>query len=586
VLEEIRIRGLGVIEDAVLELSPGLTVVTGETGAGKTMVMTGLGLLFGGRADTGLVRAGADRAVVEGRVQVAPAGPVARRARDAGGELDEDALLLTRTVTSEGRSRAWVGGRAAPVSLLSELADELIAVHGQHDQHRLRRPARQRDALDSYAGDPVAGPLAAYRETYHRLRAVGAELADIVTRSRERAQEADVLRLGLEEIETAAPQVSEDAALAAEIERLAHADALRTAASTAHAALLGDPVEPESVDASTLVGAARRALDGERQHDARLAALADRLAEASYLLSDVASDLASYAAGIDADPFRLQAAQERKALLAGLTRKYGDTVADVLGWSEQAAARLASLDGDDERVERLRTERDRLGAELGRLAGAVSAARQEAAARFGKAVTAELAELAMRHAELTVAVTQTESGVPDEGVPDEGLEVDGRCLAYGPDGVDDVELLLTPHAGALPRPLQKGISGGELSRVMLAVEVVFAGADPVPTFVFDEVDAGVGGKAAVEVGRRLARLARTAQVVVVTHLPQVAAFADRQLMVEKSGDGRVTTSGVTTLEGEARVRELSRMLAGLEDSDLARAHAEELLDAAAAAKRI
>jgi len=579
VLEEIRIRGLGVIDDAVLDLSPGLTVVTGETGTGKTMVMTGLGLLFGGRADSALVRAGADRTVVEGHLRVDPDGPVAQRARDAGGELDDDVLLLGRTVSAEGRSRAYVGGRAAPVSVLGELAEELIAVHGQHDQQRLLRPARQRASLDRYAGEAIAGPLMEYRLVYHRLRAISADLTEIVTRARERAQEADLLRLGLEEIEAAAPQPGEDAALAAEIERLAHADALRTAATTAHAALLGDPAEAGEVDAATLVGAARRALDGERHHDAQLAALAERLAEAGYLLSDVAGDLASYAAGIDADPLRLQTAQERRSVLTGLTRKYGDTVADVLAWSEQAAERLAALDGDDDRVARLQAEHERLRAELGRLAAKVSAARTAAALLFGAAVTAELTELAMRQAELTVAVTQA-----DAASVQDGIEVDGRLLTYGPDGVDDVELLLSPHAGSPTRPLQRGASGGELSRVMLAVEVVFAGADPVPTFVFDEVDAGVGGKAAVELGRRLARLARTAQVLVVTHLPQVAAFADRHLMVEKSDDGRVTTSGVTTLEGEDRVRELSRMLAGLEDSDLAMAHAEELLDTAAAAK--
>jgi DNA repair protein RecN (Recombination protein N) len=579
VLEEIRIRGLGVIDDAVLDLAPGLTVVTGETGAGKTMVMTGLGLLFGGRGDSALVRAGADRAVVEGHVQVTPDGPVAQRARDAGGDLDDDVLLLGRTVSAEGRSRAYVGGRAAPVSLLAELAEDLIAVHGQHDQQRLLRPARQRAALDRYAGESVAGPLKEYHAVYEQLRATGSRLRDIVTRARERAQEADLLRLGLEEIEAAAPQPGEDAALAAEIERLAHADALRSAATTAHGALLGDPAEGDAVDAATLVGAARRVLDGERQHDAQLAALADRLAEAGYLLSDVAGDLASYAAAIDADPLRLQAAQERRAVLTGLTRKYGDTVADVLAWSERAGQRLATLDGDDNRVTRLQQEFDRLRAELGRLAGKVSAARSAAGGRFAAAVSAELTELAMRHAELTVAVTQQEAASAQGGI-----DVDGRPLAYGPEGVDEVELLLAPHAGAPPRPIQRGASGGELSRVMLAVEVVFAGADPVPTFVFDEVDAGVGGKAAVEIGRRLARLARVAQVLVVTHLPQVAAFADRHLKVEKSDDGRVTTSGVTTLEGDARVRELSRMLAGLEGSDLAMAHAEELLDTAAAAK--
>ncbi|NJP78935.1 DNA repair protein RecN, partial [Streptomyces sp. AA8] len=248
-----------------------------------------------------------------------------------------------------------------------------------------------------------------------------------------------------------------------------------------------------------------------------------------------------------------------------------------LAWAERGAERLGELDGDDERIGELAAERDALRAELGGLAQALSDARAEAAQRFADAVTAELAELAMPHARVSFSIRQTEVA---EAEAESGIEVGGRAVAYGPHGADEVELLLAPHPGALPRPIAKGASGGELSRVMLAVEVVFAGSAPVPTYLFDEVDAGVGGKAAVEVGRRLARLARTAQVVVVTHLPQVAAFADRHLVVEKTHEGSVTRSGVQAMEGEDRIRELSRMLAGQEDSELARAHAEELLAAA------
>jgi DNA repair protein RecN (Recombination protein N) len=577
VLEEMRIQGLGVIDDAVVELASGFTVVTGETGAGKTMVVTGLGLLFGGRADAGLVRTGKGRAVVEGRVRLAADAPAAVRAADAGADLDEDVLLLTRTLSAEGRSRAHVGGRSVPVGLLADLADELIAVHGQTDQQRLLRPSRQRASLDRYAGEAVAKPLASYGRVYKRLRQVAAELETITTRARERAQEADLLRFGLGEIEALAPLPGEDTELAAEAERLGHADALRTAATTAHEALILDPETAlEGADATTLIGAARRAVEAVSGHDPALAALAERLGEVGYLVADVATELASYAAGVDADPVRLAAAEERRAALSGLTRKYGSDIAEVLAWAERSALRLAELDGDDDRVGELAEERDALRAELAELAGEVSQARKAAADRFAEAVTSELGALAMPHARVTVAVT----GVED---PD-GLAVDGRLLAYGPSGVDEVELLLAPHPGAPPRPLNKGASGGELSRVMLAVEVVFAGADPVPTFVFDEVDQGVGGKAAVEVGRRLAMLARNAQVIVVTHLPQVAAFADRHLVVEKSHDGTVTRSGVVALDDDARVRELSRMLAGLEDSELGRAHAEELLDTAAQVK--
>ncbi|MEU7064822.1 DNA repair protein RecN [Streptomyces sp. NPDC051578] len=570
----MRIRSLGVIDDAVVELSPGFTAVTGETGAGKTMVVTSLGLLLGGRADPALVRIGSKAAVVEGRVVLPPGASAALRAEEAGAELDDGALLISRTISAEGRSRAHVGGRSVPVGLLAELADDLVAVHGQTDQQGLLRPARQRQALDRYAGDAVAVPLEKYTGAYRRLRAVAAELEEITTRARERAQEADLLRFGLDEIAAVEPLPGEDAELAAEAERLGHAESLASAAQAAHAALAGNPEDPEGIDANTLVAGAHRALESVRAHDPALGALAERIGELGILLADVAGELAGYADDLDADPLRLAAVEERRAALTQLTRKYGDSIDSVLQWAQQGSARLLELDGDDERIAELTAERDGLRSELSQLAQALTDARVEAASRFASDVTAELASLAMPHARVTFDIRQTEDP--------EGVEVDGRPVAYGPAGADEVELLLAPHPGAQPRPIAKGASGGELSRVMLAVEVVFAGSDPVPTYLFDEVDAGVGGKAAVEVGRRLAKLARSAQVVVVTHLPQVAAFADRQLLVEKTVDGSVTRSGVTVLEGEDRVRELSRMLAGQEDSETARAHAEELLAAARA----
>ena len=555
-LEEIRIRGLGVIDDAVLELSPGLTVVTGETGAGKTMVVTGLGLLFGGRADTGAVRPGASGASVEGRLRVDPAGPVAARADEAGAVLDDDVLVVARTVSGEGRSRAHLGGRAVPVGVLAELADSCVAVHGQSDQSRLLRPAHQREALDRYAGKPVLVPLADYRSAYEELRTVSAELDELTSRARERTQEVDVLRFGLEEIEAVDLQPGEPQALAVEEARLGHADTLRAATETAREALLGD--DTEGSDATGLVADARTALEQAGVEDPELDELVGRLREVGYLLADLGADLGSYASGVETDPARLAAVQDRRAAVGRLTRKYGD---DVLGWAHRAADRLLSLEGDHDRIAKLGDRREVLVATLTSLAAEVSTARVAAARRFEVAVTAELAALAMPHAELEVSV---------------------RTVALGQHGVDEVELLLRPHAGAPSRPLQKGASGGELSRVMLAVEVVFAGTDPVPTFVFDEVDAGVGGRAAVEVGRRLAVLARTAQVLVVTHLPQVAAFADQHLVVRKTDDGAVTRSGVLALDDGERLSELSRMLAGQEESLAAQAHAKELLAAAQA----
>ncbi|RKS07706.1 DNA replication and repair protein RecN [Nocardiopsis sp. Huas11] len=556
-LEEVRIKGLGVIDDAVLELSPGLTVVTGETGAGKTMVVTGLGLLFGGRADPQRVRPGAGRAVVEGRLTVPEGGRVATRVLDAGGDIEDDVLILTRAVSAEGRSRATMGGRSAPVSLLAYLADDLVAVHGQSDQQRLLRTDRQRSALDRFSGEALHKALKQYSVAYRRHREVTVELEELVERARERTQEADMLRFGVEEITAAELQPGEDAELLAEETRLAHADGLRVAATTAHEALAGDPASDVEVDVAALLSAARQAVGAVREHDPELAAIGERLDEASYILTDAATELASYAESVDADPARLAAVQERRALLTQLSRKYGATTDDVLAWAENAAKRLGDLEGDDERIEALSAEVEDLRERLESYAQELTRIRSEAAERFGSAVTEELTALAMPHARVSVRIQTGEE--------------------FGQHGRDEVELLLAPHPSSPPLALHKGASGGELSRVMLAIEVVFAGADPVPTFVFDEVDAGVGGKAAVEIGRRLARLAQRAQVIVVTHLPQVAAFADAHLVVEKSTEGLVTESGVVRLDRDGRVRELSRMLAGLEDSELGRAHAEELL---------
>jgi DNA repair protein RecN (Recombination protein N) len=563
-VEEVRIQGLGVIDEAVLELSPGFNVVTGETGAGKTMVVTGLGLLFGGRADPSRIRPGADKATIEGTLVIEPGGRVSQQVEDIGGEIEDGELIISRTVSAEGRSRAWLGGRTVPVGTLTYLADDLVAVHGQMDQQRLLQPARQRASLDRYAGDDLVKPLRAYTQAYKRHKQVGALLDELTTRARERTQEADRLRFGLEEIEKVEPKAGEDLELRGEEERLSHADALRGAATTAHTALLGDPMESSSGthDVISLLGEARTAVEAVRDYDTQLAGVADRLAEAGYLISDVATDLAAYAESIEADPARLAAVQDRRALLSGLIRKYAEDSAGVLRWAQEASARLVELEGDDERIDELTREHDELTARLTELAAELTRVREGAAERFGQAVTDELTALAMPHARVIVQLTQ----VAD----------------FGPEGVDEVELRMAAHPAAPPLPLNKGASGGELSRVMLAIEVVFAGADPVPTFVFDEVDAGVGGKAAVEIGRRLARLARTAQVIVVTHLPQVAAFADQHLVVEKASDGSVVRSGVLALNHEGRVRELSRMLAGLEDSELGRAHAEELLGLAAA----
>ena len=570
-IEELRISSLGVIDESVLELGPGLNVVTGETGAGKTMLVTALGLLLGARADAGAVRSGAKTARIEGIVTVDEA--VAAQADEFGGEVEDGSLVLARQLSAEGRSRAFLGGASVPVSALQSLADLLVAVHGQSDQHRLLRAEAQRDAVDGYAGEEVAVLRQEYSSAHALLRQVEADLAEVVGAARERAREADVLRLGLAEIEAADPQPGEDTALAHEEARLGFADTLRAAAELAREALSSDTDVP---DALGTVAAARRALESVREHDSEAGRLADRIAEISYLLSDTAADVASYASGLDTDPARLAVVSERRAALTALTRKYGETIDEVLDWAQASAARLLDLDDSEGRAAQLREQRLQLRADLADLAARLSKARHEAAGELSKAVTAELRALAMPHARVEISIART----PD---PD-GLEIDGETWRFTGSGIDQIEILLAANTGSEPRPLHKGASGGELSRVMLAIEVVLAGTSPVPTFVFDEVDAGVGGKAAVEIGRRLAALARTAQVLVVTHLPQVAAFADRHVVVAKSSDGTVTTSGLEVLDDEGRVRELSRMLAGLEASETAMAHAQELLDVAQQAR--
>ena len=585
----MRIRGLGVIEDAVLSFAPGFNAVTGETGAGKTMVVTGLGLLFGDRAESGRVRPGAGRAMVEGRLELPESGRAVKRAEEYGASLDPadtDAdgeprreLLINRSVAAAGSSgsRAFLGGQPVPVSVLADLAEDLVEMHGQASQQLLRQPARQRDALDRYAGEPTLAALAEYRTAYNAYKNVSAELEELTTKAAERFREADSLRYGLAEIEKVDPQPGEREELAAEIERLGSAEELRMAAARGHEALSAQESPDAAADALTLVNHARRALDALKDKDPALAAIAGRLDDVYWQLGEVATDVAGYLAGIEADPARLEYAHERVADIDALCRHVGrylvevaepggPSVAEVLAWGEQAALRLAELEGDDGRIAELTERRDTLNEQLGGLADRVSELRGQAAGSFADAVGTELAALAMPHARIEVRLKRREE--------------------FGASGRDDVELLLAPHPGAPFLPIAKGASGGELSRVMLAIEVVFAGADPVPTLVFDEIDQGVGGSAAIEIGRRLARLARSSQVIVVTHLPQVAAFADRQLVVVKDSDGGVTSSGVTVVADADRYTEIARMLSGRSESDSAKDHARELVDAAIAERAL
>ncbi|MCU1436174.1 MAG: replication and repair protein RecN [Pseudarthrobacter sp.] len=569
-LEELRIRDLGVITDATLPLGPGLSVVTGETGAGKTMVVTAVGLLLGARSDAGAVRSGAKSATAEAVLKLDAGHSAIARAIEAGADVEEfdggAELILARRLGADGRSRAFLGGRAAPVGVLAEIGETLVVVHGQSDQIRLKGAVAQRGALDKFAGDALAGPLGTYQTLHTHWKAVQTELETLRSAARDRLREAESLEIALAEIDEVDPQPGEDETLKAEAVKLANVEELRIAANTAHQALIAEDYGDEG-DATTLVDAAKRTLEHVAEHDAELGSAAARLAEVGFLLNDIATELASYQAGLDSEgPERLAEIEGRRASLAKLVRKYAPSIDEVLVWTENARVRFDELQDDSTRIEALDAEVAKAEAELQKQAAAISKIRAKAAKDLSSRVSAELKALAMADATLVI-----------------NLENTGQLM---PHGADEISFLLQPHSGAPARPLGKGASGGELSRVMLAIEVVLAAVDPVPTFVFDEVDAGVGGRAAVEIGRRLAMLARHVQVLVVTHLPQVAAFADQHITVTKTSvrgaDGGTatgfTSSDVRLLNGPERVKELARMLAGQEDSESARAHAQELLD--------
>jgi len=559
-ITELRIADLGVINDATLNLHQGLTVVTGETGAGKTMIVTGLGLLLGSRADPRAVRRDSERARVEGRFKIENT-ELLQQVSQAGGELDDEELIVARHVTAAGRSRAYLGGAQVPVGVCADLTARLVTIHGQSEQERLTEADHQRQLLDRFAGAAVLGPRARYSALWDEERAARAELARLRAEAQSRAREIDLLSFGLEEIERVAPGSGEDVALAAEAVRLQSADDLRDSAQSAVQALAG--ADDEAGGALAMLYAARKTFESAVSRDPAAAQLGERLAEASYQLTDVTADLARYLDGLESQPGRLEQIAERRAQLSTLTRKYGTTCDEVLQWAAESAIRLTQLEQSDERITSLDVRVAELKAELTSLAARISAARREAAARFSQLVGVELAALAMPHARLSFEVSSAN---------------------LGPWGADRVDLVFAANPGSEPRSLGRVASGGELSRVRLALEVVLAADQEPVTMVFDEVDAGVGGKVAVEVGRRLAQLSRHTQVVVVTHLAQVAAFADRHYVVVKADDGQVTTSGVVRVADEDRAVELARMMAGLETTQSALAHAGELVELAASAR--
>jgi DNA repair protein RecN (Recombination protein N) len=560
VIEEILIRDLGVISEAKLEFGPGLTVLTGETGAGKTMVLNALGLLLGERSDSSAIRKGQEQAFVEGRWLLADSAVT--RIRELGIELEDAELLVNRSVSAEGRSRAALSGKSVPVGILSEIGEQLVVVHGQSDQIRLRSAAAQREALDQFAGVELAKVMTEYTSVYANWKQAATRLSEITTQLEARSREADQIRSAVEELTSLDPKPGEDIELAEKASKLTHLEELRIAATAAHNQLSSEGFD-DSSDAITLIGKARRALEAVSEHDPELAALAQQLKEIGFSLNETSASISGYLASLDSEGGQeLERVQQRRADLTSAMRKYGPTLEEVISYFENSGARLLELDSSDKEIQELTALEQSLGKQATSLAKTITELRTKAASALAKSVTGELAALAMTGASLEVTVSQ-------------GSEL-------GATGADQVAILLSAYPGAESRPLGKGASGGELSRIMLAIEVVLAGSELAPTFIFDEVDAGVGGAAATEVGKRLATLAQNAQVIVVTHLPQVAAFATRHLRVLKSVSDQYTSTDVVRLEGEAVVEELARMLSGLSESESGKTHAKELLELAKA----
>lgn len=564
-LHELHIRNLGVIEEATAEFSTGLSVVTGETGAGKTMVVSSLRLLSGHRADASRVRNGADKASVEG-IFSADSPAVEELVDQVGGYIDEGEVIASRTVNATGRSRAHLAGKTVAAGVLGEFAGHVITIHGQNDQMRLLDPVRQLGALDDYAG--LADTVAEYREKRTEWLRLDKDLRRRMAARRDLALESETLQRAVEAIDDIDPQPGEDAEVKAQIKRLQAADDIRAGLQRAQAALdgldgmgTGDDFG-DSEGASALVSQAANELSGLVDPDDEgdtLSDLADRLNEVGVLLSDISSEIGQALLDVP-DPDELDGLLQRQTQLREL-RKYAVDVDGALAWRDQARERLESMDVSDEALQKLQDEVASAREAASAIAGKLSGARVRASKKFSKAVTEEIRGLHMS-AEVRVDVRQQ--------------------VELGPHGLDEVEFQLVQ--GGNVNPLAGSASGGELSRVMLALEVVLAaGSDGGRTMVFDEVDAGVGGKAAVEIGRRLAKLAIENQVIVVTHLPQVAAFGDAHVYVAKSTSKDSVTSSVRTLSEDERTEELSRMLAGLE-SETGRAHAEELMAMAKEAK--
>lgn len=552
-IESLSIRNIGVISSAELELGPGFIALTGETGAGKTMVLTGLGLLFGDRADSSSVRAGESQLQVQGRIR-SESPHLLERLGELGASVEDGEILINRSVSAEGKSRAAIGGAAVPISILSEISEQLVAVHGQSEQIRLRSQAKQREALDQFGGATVAKALAAYSAGFTQYRDLKARLERMQLASEQDATRVMVLREQISELEKAQLESGELAEIEERINRLSNVEELRIAATSAH-----DLLVAEDGDAAVaMIGRARKVLEGAS--DIALNRLAQLASDASAIAAELATELSVFLSDLEADPAELERLLNRRAILVGLERRFGLGSDDLVDLLPKLHAELLDLDASDEQLEKLEMQLAAAESQLAMAAAELSKSRRQAAVELSERVSSELSALAMPGSSLVIEISEL-----------------GNFESHG---LDRIEFLLAAHPGAEPRPIGKGASGGELSRIMLAIELSLSADSDLPTMIFDEVDAGVGGAAAVELGKRLKQLSRTTQVIVVTHLPQVAAFADHQINVSKDQSGEITLSSVRLLSEGERARELARMLSGNPESELALLHAKELLESA------
>ena len=563
-LEEISIRNLGIIDTSSLELSKGLNVLTGETGAGKTMILTALSLLLGSKSDSSLVRHGSERLVTSATFSIPQS--LVEQIHELGGLVEDGSLILTRSVSSDGKSKATASGATVNASTLGEITEPLIAIHGQSANTQIVKSVRQRELLDLFAGSDLQTVLAEYQEIFSTYNEMKVKLKALVTNASARDSQIADLELLTKQWSTLKPTRSEFASVEDEIRKLASVEDLRVAASGASAA-----IGEEDAGVLTVLGQARKYLEAAKGKDQALDEIAANVAESFFLIDDAHAALVSYLASLEADPSRLDFLQERKSALVAFVKKWGgsgsvdDEMADIAIRVKSAKEMIADLNGGQDRIAELESEIKAVKSKLLASAKKVSSARLTAAEKLGERVSAEIAGLSMPHTRFYADVLS-----PDyEG----SLKESDFTIT----GCDEILMSIQAHKDGPKVALGKGASGGEMSRIMLALEVVIAASAPVGTYIFDEVDAGVGGKAAIEVGRRLHALSEHAQVIVVTHLPQVAAWADRHFVVAKDSDGQIVQSGVSQLDEQARVTEIARMLAGLDESVSAQEHAAELL---------